>query len=325
MPWNALPKILSGSRVFIQTHDFPDPDAIASAYGLQYLLNQNGITATLCYRGSIERASMMHIIDAYHIDILEQAQIGDMRENDKIVLIDGQKFNANMIDLPGDEVACIDHHPTFFPCEYQYKDIRQVGACSSIIADYFLSANMPLTTEVATILLFGLRVDTENMTRGVTDLDLDVFPALYRKADQGMLENLAAKSLVFTDLKAFGSAIENIRVFGHVGFASIPFACPDPLIAQVADFILALAEVDVAIIWSWRPTGVKFSVRSVLEAIHSGNMLAEVLADIGSGGGHARMAGGFIPSAHLSELGQDNSVRNTGLIDRFLTYIRRHT
>ena len=25
-------------HVFIQTHNFPDPDAIASAYGLQYLL-----------------------------------------------------------------------------------------------------------------------------------------------------------------------------------------------------------------------------------------------------------------------------------------------
>ncbi|MBQ9406976.1 MAG: DHH family phosphoesterase [Desulfovibrio sp.] len=325
MSWRILPEILSDSRVFIQTHDFPDPDAIASAYGLQYLLRQCGIEATLCYRGSLERAFLTHIIETYHIELLEQAQIQAMRPEDKIVLVDGQKFNANMVDLPGDEVACIDHHPTFTPCEYRYKDVRQVGACSSIIAEYFLSDNVPMTVELATLLLFGLRVDTDNMTRGVTDLDLNVFPFLYRQADQNMLAHLAAKNLEFSDLKAFGAAIGNIRVYNHVGFVSIPFDCHDSLIAQVANFILSLAEVDIAIIWSWRSGGLKFSVRNVLKSIHSGNMLATVLADVGSGGGHASMAGGFIPTGNLQLLGQSHSVQETALVDKFLHYIHQHT
>ena len=33
-------------HVFIQTHNFPDPDAIASAYGLQYLLHSRGLEST---------------------------------------------------------------------------------------------------------------------------------------------------------------------------------------------------------------------------------------------------------------------------------------
>lgn len=30
--------LLKGHKTYIQTHNFPDPDAIASAYGLQYFL-----------------------------------------------------------------------------------------------------------------------------------------------------------------------------------------------------------------------------------------------------------------------------------------------
>lgn len=324
MSWRALPEILAGSRVFIQTHDFPDPDAIASAYGLQYLLRGCGIEAQLCCRGGIERASMAHIIRTYDIRLQEQSHIREMDERDKIVLVDGQKFNANMMDLPGDEVACIDHHPTFAACEYQYKDIRQVGACSSIIAEYFLRGGVPLDTATATILLYGLQVDTDSMTRGVAELDLEMFSFLYRLADHDMLDMLAAKSLEFSDLKAFGAAIENIRVFGRAGFAGIPFACPDPLIAQVADFILSLAEVDVAVIYSRRPDGIKLSARSTTASVHSGNMLAEVLADIGSGGGHARMAGGFVPTDRLDRLGADDALRDACLQHKFLEYLHAH-
>ena len=324
MSWLALPDLLRGSRVFIQTHDFPDPDAIASAYGLQRLLRTCGIESCLCYRGIIERASLAHLVKTYSIQILERSQIQDMTGEDKIVLVDAQKFNANVCDLPGNEIACIDHHPTFTACDYQYRDIRQVGACASIIADYFLRGGIPLDTATATVLLYGLRVDTDNMTRGVTDLDLDVFPALFRRADRDMLEKLAGKSLVFADLKAFGAAIENIHVFGSAGFVSIPFACPDPLVAQVADFILSLAEVDVAVVASWRPEGIKFSVRSLLASIHSGNMLAEVLSGVGSGGGHARMAGGFVPAAQLQRLGTDEALCGAALRSRFLDYLHRH-
>ena len=33
-----LVELLRGHRTYIQTHNFPDPDAIASAFGLQHFL-----------------------------------------------------------------------------------------------------------------------------------------------------------------------------------------------------------------------------------------------------------------------------------------------
>ena len=40
--------------MYVQMHNFPDPDAIASAYGMKYLLRAEGIDAQIVYMGSIE-------------------------------------------------------------------------------------------------------------------------------------------------------------------------------------------------------------------------------------------------------------------------------
>ena len=40
-------------HIFIQTHNFPDPDAIASAYGLKVLLEKKGIGKKIFYKGKI--------------------------------------------------------------------------------------------------------------------------------------------------------------------------------------------------------------------------------------------------------------------------------
>lgn len=302
-----LDSIRQAPRVFIQTHNFPDPDAIASAYGLQQLLKTRGLDPYLCYKGSIDNMGIKHVIQAYGIDILEYSQIPDMIFDDKIILVDGQKLNANMTDLPGDEVACIDHHPDNSRCEYAYVDIRPCGACSSIITQYFRDAGIPLDQRTATLLLYGLQKDTDNMTRGVTELDIEAFRQLFPLADSSMLRALGGQSMREQDLRAFGKAIETICIRDRLGVVRIPFACEDHLIAQVADFVLQLSEVDTAIVYSKRPNGIKFSARTVLPHVHCGNLLnACLMPEGGSGGGHPHMAGGFLPREKVPTLYEEN-------------------
>lgn len=304
---SELTKLLTGSRVFIQSHNFPDQDAVASAYGLQCILRHFGIESNLCYAGSIDNMGIQLIMKEYDIQIQEYAQIKGMTFDDKIILVDGQKFNANMTDLPGGEIACIDHHPTNDKCEYAYRDIRICGACSSIITEYFRLWNVPISKEAATLLLYGLRMDTANFSRGVTELDIKAFEYLFPLADGNMLKKLAGRNLLKEDLRAFGSAIENVALRDGLGVVHIPFKCDDYLIAQIADFILTLAEVDTAVVYSKRDNGLKFSARTLLPYVHCGNMLLSVLKEEGgSGGGHPHMAGGFIPREKLSILYDEN-------------------
>lgn len=299
-----LIELCRGHLVYIQTHNFPDPDAIASAYGLQKLLCIYGVESKLCYDGRIDKLSSSKMLDAFQIQMSSYNELAvDMRETDLIICVDTQKHGGNVTDFVGDEVACIDHHPTFVPIEYQYQDIRLTGACATLIAEYYAkTANEP-DKDVATALLYGMKMDTLQFTRGVTEFDIEMFGFLFPYCDQEKLADLERNNMEFTDLKAYGAAIENIELYDKIGFSVIPFSCPDAMIAILSDFILGLVEVEVAIVLCFREDGIKLSARSEDPDVHAGNLLNGVLKGIGNGGGHATMGGGFISKDRLPELG----------------------
>lgn len=300
-----LVELCRGHRIYIQTHNFPDPDAIASAFGLQKLLELYEIKSELCYDGRIDKLSASKMLDVFQIQMHSYDNLRPkLRKDDYIICVDSQKHSGNVTDFVGDEVACIDHHPTFVEMEYQYQDIRITGACATLIAEYYELLGQKPEKDVATALLYGLKMDTLQFTRGVTELDIRMFGFLFFYSDQDKLSDIERNNMEFNDLKAYGAAIENIELYDNIGFSCIPFSCPDALIAILSDFILALVEVEVAIVYSYREDGVKFSVRSENDGIHAGNLVHDALEEIGSGGGHAFMAGGLIRREQMEMLGR---------------------
>lgn len=299
-----LVEILRGHKVYIQTHNFPDPDAISSAFGLQSFLAYYGVPATLCYVGSIDRVNTRKMMDEFGIEIYSYDDMEDMSEDDYIINIDCQKPNANTTDLPGNEVACVDHHPVFKEQEdYLYSDIRITGACASLVAEYFYATYTPMEENVATALIYGIKMDTDDLIRGTTELDMDMMAYLFKFANPDKLNAMYKSTIEFQDLKAYGAAIENIVLYDYVGFTYIPFECPPSLVAIISDFILALDVVDVAIVYSINADGLKFSVRSERADIDAGNLVYNALQGIGTGGGHASMAGGFLSKAWKDKAG----------------------
>ena len=223
-----------------------------------------------------------------------------------IICVDSQKGAANIKDLEGDEIACIDHHPFIEVEGLVLHDVRKVGSCATMIASYFRELSVEPDLITATVLLYGLKMDTLNFTRGVTDEDIIVFSWLLKRCDRELLSRLEHDSMEYTDLKAYGAAIQNIEVYGKLGIAMIPFSCPDALIATISDFILALDAVDVAVVYAKREDGFRFSARSEIPVrVNAAELLSTVLAGYGDGGGHAFMAGGFIPEANIHGLGPD--------------------
>lgn len=302
MDWKKLIELLKGHKVYIQTHNFPDPDAMASGLGLQVFLEYYGIKSTMCYDGKIEKLNTKRMLEVFDFQIYNIKDIPDMKEGDYIVTVDAQKFNANITDFPGDEVACIDHHPTFVACDYKYKDVRITGSCATLIAQYFKESGTPMDSNTATALLYGMRIDTNNLSRGVTELDIEMYAYLYHYLDEEKLSMVNSSNMELADLKAYGAAISNIKIYNNIGFAEIPFDCPDALIAMVSDFILDLNVVEFAVVFADREDGLKLSIRSELLTLDAGQIVAKAVEGIGSGGGHALMAGGFIPRENIDKM-----------------------
>ncbi|SCW43683.1 DHHA1 domain-containing protein [Ruminococcaceae bacterium YRB3002] len=314
-----LIEICKGHKVYIQTHNIPDPDAIGSAFGLQQLLLEFGIKSTICYDGEIDKFSASKMLDLFGIEMFPDEELVDeMREEDYIICVDSQKKAGNITDLKGNEIAAVDHHPTMYVSEnveYMYKDIRLLGACCTIITEYYRDLSITPSQDVATALLYGIKMDTLQFSRGVTEEDIMIFAYLNPLMDADKIKVLEMNSIEYDDLKAYGAAIRNIQVFSYLGITYIPFDCPDAMVAIVADFILSLIEVEVSVVYCERPDGLKFSVRSERNDVNAGELTAKALEGIGNGGGHASMAGGRIAQNVVDELGE---FRNNVLTERFI-------
>lgn len=322
MDFVKLTQICRDHRVFLQTHNFPDPDAIASAFGLQKLFEHYGISTKIIYNGRIDKLSTTKMVEVFGIELFSHEEICDtLKDDDYIICVDSQKNGGNILDVRGEEIAAIDHHPTFVHVDYKYFDQKIVGACATIVAGYYRDLGIAPDKTVATALLYGIKMDTLQFVRGVTHDDIDAYSYLFDYIDAETLMHLEGNNMEFKDLQAYGAAIENIKLYGFTGFSKINFACPDAMIAILSDFILSLVEVEVAIVYCERPDGIKVSVRSERTDIDAGAIAKEALDGIGNGGGHASMAGGFIPNEGKIKLGNfyENELEN-----RFITVISKH-
>lgn len=288
---------IKNKKVYIQTHNFPDPDAVACAFGLQYLLLQEGIASVICYKGDINKTITYRMAVLLGIKMQMLSELKGENEptsESEVILVDAQRGNANIIDMTGEEIICIDHHPVYEHTDYAYQDIRpDVGACASIIASYYYEAGISMPKNVATALLYGLKIDTANMTRGVSKLDLDMFYRLYQEANLDIVKKLDTAGLEMEDLEAYARAISDLHRKEDICFSNIGENCPEPLIASICDFMLELNEINLAVIYSIRAEGIRFSVRSN-GIYHAGTITNEALRGIGNGGGHEQMAGGFV-------------------------------
>lgn len=319
-----LDKILSvihSNHVYIQTHNFPDPDAIASAYGLQKLLEAKNIQATICYNGRIDRVSTARMIDELKIQLYKIDEILDMTEKDEIILVDSQQGNINVKDMVGQIIICIDHHPSNQINEYRFADIRKnVGACASIVGEYFIENNIPIDTKIATALIYGVKIDTANLSRGVSKLDLDMFYYLYTRCDMDFVQKLEHSVLQIEDLHAYANAINNIDIIDGISFAGTGIDCPEALIATISDFMMSIANVYLSVVYAIKTEGIKLSVRSKYSTCDAGELCKIALEGYGNGGGHAHMAGGFVP--FIGDEIQEQKLIQT-IKERFLFYAKQ--
>ncbi|MFA9464454.1 MAG: bifunctional oligoribonuclease/PAP phosphatase NrnA [Velocimicrobium sp.] len=294
--FQELLQCITKNHVYIQTHNYPDPDALASAQGLSYLLQSKGIRSTICYKGHIDKYNTLQMIELLQIKIHPESEL-HISDYDEIILVDCQKGNGNVNDFCGIQIACIDHHTLQATDCYRFFDIQpNFGSCSTIIATYFIENNIPLTSALATLLLYGLKLDTANLTRSLNDLDVDMFSLLYKFSDKDILLKLESSTIKLSDLNAYAKAIEDLRVYNEVGFANIGNDCSEAIIGTLSDFILSINEVHFSMVYSYRAGGLKFSVRSDNYKYDANKIIKEALQGYGDGGGHSRMAAGFIPN-----------------------------
>lgn len=282
-------------RLVIQAHDFPDHDAVASAFALGFLLKRRGFESELCYGGTIQSESLTEAIKLLQIPIDSSRNAG-LDDDVQLILVDGFAGNRNMSGLPGTVVGLIDHHTPPEEPDCPYFDIRpDYGSCSTIIFEYYKSADAPLKKNIATMLLMGLMMDTAFMTRGVAPVDLEAFSTLFFQGDWETGSRLLKNSLSLTDLGLFREAINACEVADDFAFVPLQQECSAEAMALIADFFLGLREIHFVVVVEPDRDEYRLSVRSEDGIRPSDVIIRRALNGIGAGGGHVHMGGGSIP------------------------------
>lgn len=280
--------------IFIQTHNFPDPDAVASAFGLQQLFKLNGIQCRIIYDGGIQRMALIKMIKDFTIDISPSGSV-PISEEDKIILVDGCKRNKNVTNLPGKEIAVIDHHEGNDPGDIEFVDIRpEAGACASIISSYYKRLGFETPRDAATVLLAGLFRDTDSLTRGVSSIDVEAYVELFKRADNFKVSSIVINNISMSDLSYYSIVINNLKIKGDIAFCYIEEECNQNLLGILGDFILTLGEIKFTALFADNNQIINISFRNESPDISAAAVMREVVAGIGSGGGHIQMAGGVI-------------------------------
>ncbi len=288
-------------EVFLQPHNVPDPDAIASCMGLQYLLAQKGIESKIVYDQEIEKANSLKMLELFKPPMIPAREAYTLGEEDWAVLVDSQKGNANITDLPTDEVAVIDHHEYKGSQGYRFEDIRpEVGSCSAIIAEYFFENKINVPQHIATALLYGIFMDTDNLTRGASSLDIDMFYLLYSMSDISMIAELRGNEISVKDLYLYADAFKTVEIYNEIGFLRLT-SSNDSLLGAASDIVISIAGVNVVVAYAIRDKGVKISTRSIIKNLKANNLVRYLVEGIGVGGGHDHMAGGFIPLENIPD------------------------
>ncbi|AFG38776.1 DHH family phosphoesterase [Spirochaeta africana] len=285
--------------VLIQAHDFPDHDAVATAFALGQLLESRGIAATLCYGGEIQSDSLREAIERLGIQIYSSYELKQNQPElveAQIIIVDGFVGNSNMTGIPGSVVSVIDHHEPPDTPDLPAFDIRPgYGACSTILYEYYHDEGVAVSREVATALLLGIMMDTAFMTRGVSPIDLEAFTFLFFRGDWQDASRMLKNSLSFHDLAVFREAINEVIVAEDFAFIPLKKECTPEVMALVADFFLNIREIHFVVVLQQDREDYRISVRSENPRAPAGKVIRTALEGIGSGGGHIHMGGGTIP------------------------------
>jgi len=280
--------------IFIQPHNFPDHDAVASAFGLQALLNHYGVKSHIVYEKEIQRDSLKHVISDLGIQI-HHIDTYDMQPHHKIILVDGCKGNANVTDLIGNEVGVIDHHQVKDPEDVEFCHIDpDCGACATLIANYFLELEVEIPKNVATAFMIGINMDTASLTRGVSLNDLKIFYHCFSLCDMDYVTSIVRNDILIEDLKQFKFIINHLEYDRRLAFCYIPNGCSQNLLGILADFVLSLHEIEFVVLCTKNDNRIYFSVRSEEPEWDAADIIRKSLEGIGFGGGHDDMAGGVI-------------------------------
>ena len=321
-----------GEKQIVVIQDFPDPDALSSAWAYQLIAANYDIECDIVYGGTLSHQENIALVrltaipaQKYVNTTLQQQNLSDYQG---CVLIDSQGTNSQLysvVERAGIPlIVAIDHHSKQGDLKAEFIDLRpQTRATATILTQYIQEGMLEFDTsnenhvKCATALMHGLRSDTNRLMQAKEE-DFIAAAYLSRYYDSQLLNAVLQSARSRRVMNVIERALRNRIIKKNFSISGVGYLRYDDrdAIPQAADFLVTEEDIHTAVVYGIvhdEDDDIELvigSLRTTKLTLDPDEFIKETLGKDAQGrffGGGRYMAGGFeIPVGFLNGF-NDNS------------------
>ncbi|MBH8565074.1 bifunctional oligoribonuclease/PAP phosphatase NrnA [Nostoc sp. CENA67] len=252
-------------RHLIILQDFPDPDALSSAWTYQLIAQQYDIKCEIIYAGTLSHQENIALVKLTNLPAQRWTQqtlkSKDLSSYQGFVLIDNQGTTSQLLsciqhaNIP--LIAVIDHHSLQAELKSEFVDVRPyVRATATIFTQYLqvglltLDSSIAQHVKCATALMHGLRSDTNRLMQAQEE-DFMAAAYLSRFYDAQLLNAILQANRSKRVMDVIERSLKNRIVQNNFSIAGVGYLRYDDrdAIPQAADFLVTEENVHTAVVY----------------------------------------------------------------------------
>ena len=255
----------SGDRQLILIQDFPDPDALSSAWAYALIAKTYEITCDIRYAGTLSHQENIALVKLTGLPARRWNPQGseplDFAQYQAYVLVDSQGTTSQIVPLAKSAglalALVIDHHAPQDPLEAEVTDIRpHIRATATMLTQYLQAGLLELDrsnsrhVKCATALMHGLRSDTNHLMHAAAD-DFRAAAFLSHYYDAQLLSAILQASRSKQVMDVIERSLRNRKIQNSVSTAGVGYLRYEDrdAIPQAADFLVTEENVHTAVVY----------------------------------------------------------------------------
>ncbi|MGF1539283.1 MAG: bifunctional oligoribonuclease/PAP phosphatase NrnA [Pleurocapsa sp.] len=254
-----------GEHQIIIIQDFPDPDALSSAWAYQLIAENYQITTDIVYGGTLSHQENIALVRLTGLSaqriVNNTLQERDLSVYQGCVLIDSQGTNTQLFPIVEQAgiplIVVIDHHSKQKDLKAEFIDLRpQTRATATILTQYIREGMLELDTsndihiKCATALMHGLRSDTNRLMQAREE---DFLAAAYlsRFYDSQLLNAVLQSARSRRVMDVIERALRNRIIKNNFSISGVGYLRYDDrdAIPQAADFLVTEEDIHTAVVY----------------------------------------------------------------------------
>lgn len=254
-----------GDRQLVILQDFPDPDALSSAWAYKLIAQKYEVNCDIVYAGTLSHQENIALVKLTGIPLQRWtptiAKTKDLSHYKGCVFIDNQGTTSQLFSVVQQAnlpiTVIIDHHSMQDDLNAEFVDIRTNTRATATILTQYLQAGMlrfdsssSEHVKCATALMHGLRSDTNRLMQAQEE---DFLAAAYlsRFYDGQLLNTVLQSSRSRQVMDVIERSLKNRIVQNNFSIAGVGYLRYDDrdAIPQAADFLVTEDNVHTAVVY----------------------------------------------------------------------------